>query len=73
MSSQKFVELQFGMIQEALTHYGFIYRLWWDHYEDSCGGLSECPPCDDPASPYCFPAAWANFTRYWPMTDPPPS
>ena len=29
---------------------------------DGSGGLSECPKCDTPGSPYCFPAAWANFT-----------
>ena len=61
-SSEEFVKAQYGMITEALTHYGFIDRLWWDHYEDGCGGLSECPKCDTPGSPYCFPAAWANFT-----------
>lgn len=43
-----------GMIRELLTEYGPIYRLWWDHYLDGCGGLSECPGG--------FPAAWSNFT-----------
>ena len=60
---EQFVKAQYGMITEALTHYGFIDRLWWDHYEDGCGGLSECPPCPEGSTdPYCFPRAWANFT-----------
>ena len=60
---EAFVKAQYGMITEALTHYGFIDRLWWDHYEDGCGGLSECPPCtaaQAKTDPYCFPNAWAN-------------
>ena len=53
-----------GMITEVLTSYGqdTVWRLWWDHYEHGCGGLSECPACKDDTDPYCFPNAWANFT-----------
>ena len=61
-SSQEFVEKQMGMIKEVLTQYGNVSRLWWDHYLEPCGGLSECPACEDPNSPWCFPAVWTNFT-----------
>eukprot|EP00043_Microstomoeca_roanoka_P005657 m.57165 g.57165 ORF g.57165 m.57165 type:complete len:589 (-) comp13056_c0_seq1:244-2010(-) len=62
-TATEFVEKQLGMIREVLTEYGPISRLWWDHYLDSCGGLSECPACTDSSDPNCFPAAWQNFTE----------
>ncbi|EGD82959.1 hypothetical protein, variant [Salpingoeca rosetta] len=60
-TTEQFVTAQLGMIREVLTKYGFISRLWWDHYLDACGGLSECPACRNQSDPTCFPAAWHTF------------
>lgn len=58
LTPDEFIARQRGMITEVLTKYGFISRLWWDHYQQGCGGLSECPGG--------FPQGWDNFTlREW--------
>lgn len=51
---KEFLTKQLGMLTEVLTNYGFIDRLWWDHYEMPCGHLSMCPGG--------FPAGWRNAT-----------
>jgi alpha-L-fucosidase len=53
VSPEIFVEKQLNMTKEVLTKYGPVRRLWWDHFDGSCGGLSECPGG--------FPEAWPRF------------
>ncbi|EDQ84293.1 uncharacterized protein MONBRDRAFT_30422 [Monosiga brevicollis MX1] len=62
-TAERFYHAQMGMITEVLTRYGFISRLWWDHFNQGCGGLSECPACQNTSSPYCFPQAWHAFEQ----------
>lgn len=57
-SSEEFILAQLGMLEELLTNYGsnYVSRLWWDHYLQSCGGLSPCPEGS-------FPEAWPRFVQ----------
>jgi len=61
-SPEDFVEKQLNMTREVLTQYGPVDRLWWDHFDGSCGGLSECPGG--------FPEAWPRFVDLVRQTSP---
>eukprot|EP00055_Hartaetosiga_balthica_P017438 m.117021 g.117021 ORF g.117021 m.117021 type:complete len:568 (-) comp9316_c0_seq1:420-2123(-) len=63
-TNDEFYDAQMGMIKEVLTNYGFINRLWWDHYLQPCGNLAECPQCTNASDPKCFPQAWEGFTDF---------
>ena len=63
-TSRQFYEAQMGMTREVLTNYGAISRMWWDHYRHPCETMCPCDVTPNTSSdPFCFPAAWANFTE----------